>query len=44
MSKHIFTVKVECEDSDEYESTIMALTEIGEITNETSDFTSEDDA
>ena len=38
MSNHIFTVKVECEDSADYERTVMALSEIGEITNEESDF------
>ncbi len=38
MSKHIFTVEVECEDSEEYERTVMAINNLGEITNEESDF------
>ena len=38
MSKHIFTVEVECDDSREYEQAVMALGGIGEITNEESDF------
>jgi len=38
MSKHIFTVEVECEDSEEYERVLMALGNLGEVTNEESDF------
>ncbi len=38
MSKHIFTVEVECEDSDEYESAVMTLNSLGDITSEESDF------
>lgn len=38
MSQHIFTVQVECDDSEDYEQTVMALSGIGEILDETSDF------
>jgi hypothetical protein len=38
VSKHTFTVVVECDDSDEYEKTVMDLSAIGEITYEESDF------
>lgn len=38
MSKHVFTVEVECEDSDDYERVVMTLSSVGEITDEQSDF------
>jgi len=38
MSKHIFTVEVECEDSAEYESAIHTLSSLGDILDEESDF------
>lgn len=38
MSRHIFTVDVQCEDSDEYEQAVRTLSGVGEITNEESDF------
>lgn len=38
MSKHIFTVEVECDDADDYERTVTGLSAFGEITNEESDF------
>lgn len=38
MSKHIFKVEVECEDSAEYERVVMHLGEVGEIVDEESDF------
>lgn len=38
MSKHIFTVEVECEDSDEYERAVSAISSVGEITDEETDF------
>lgn len=38
MSKHTFTVVVECEDSDEYEQAVNAISSVGEITDEENDF------
>lgn len=38
MSKHIFTVEVECEDATAYEQAVMALSAVGEVTDEESDF------
>lgn len=39
MSKHIFTINAEFDDSDEYESFVTAVSQHGgEITNEESDF------
>lgn len=38
MSKHIFTVEVECEDALGYEKAVSELSSVGEITNEDSDF------
>lgn len=38
MSKHIFKVEVDCEDSKEYEQAVIALSSVGEIVDEESDF------
>lgn len=38
MSNHIFTIEVECADSADYERVMLALSAIGEITDEESDF------
>lgn len=38
MSKHIFTVQVECDSSEEYEAAANNLSAIGEIIDEDSDF------
>lgn len=39
MSKHIFTVEIECENSADYEWALHSLSSVGEITNEESEFT-----
>lgn len=38
MSKHIFTVEVECGDGTEYEQAIATLSSVGEITDEETDY------
>lgn len=38
MSKHIFKVEVECDDSADYERAVSTLSSIGEILDEESDF------
>lgn len=38
MSKHVFTVEVECEDSADYERVVATLGSVGDITDEESDF------
>lgn len=40
MSKHIFTVEVECKDSDDYARVVRTLSGVGEILEEDSDFQS----
>lgn len=38
MSKHVFTVEVECDSPEEYERAVHGLSAFGQITNEESDF------
>lgn len=38
MSKHTFTVEVECDSGEDYERVLHTLGSVGEIVNEESDF------
>ena len=38
MSKHIFTIEVECETPQDYENAMLTLANVGEVTDEESDF------